>query len=64
MPKTVLTKKQRELIIEIRQLLKKHYFDPDEIVREAELGEIGSHPLWDAVETPDEIQFLQEVQPF
>ena len=35
MPQTVLTKKQHELIVEIRQLLKKHYFDPDEIVREA-----------------------------
>ena len=44
MPKTVLTKKQRELIIEIRQLLKKHYFDPDEIVREAELA-VRTHCL-------------------
>jgi hypothetical protein len=29
--KTALTKKQRELIVEIRQLLKQHYFDPEEI---------------------------------
>lgn len=38
MIKTALTKKQRELIVEIRQLLKQHYFDPEEIASEAKPG--------------------------
>lgn len=36
MSKTVFTQKQRKLVAEIRQLLKKHYFDPDEIAHEAQ----------------------------
>ena len=34
MPKPRLTKKQRELVTDIRQMRRKHYLDPDEIASE------------------------------